>query len=383
MMTRTRSVGLNGRHFWRYAITSPSWLRWVPAVYHFVARDLALVGPRPLSVVEAAALGEAAAARHGVRPGMVSPWWVRQQANVAFEPELETDLWWVRHRSLSGAAGIVLRAALYAMLPAAKATPPRTLTLLGLRLDNPSMREATAAIEAALEAPAPRQIAFVNADCFNRAAHDAEYRDVLGRAATVWPDGLGVRLAGWLHGQPVRENINGTDLFPRLCATLAGTPHSVFLLGGQPGVAARVAGWIATHHPTVHVAGTAHGYFAASEEALVIDQVRRSGATLLLVAFGAPRQDVWIARHLDALGVKVAIGVGGLFDFYSGRIRRAAPWLRELGLEWLWRLLQEPRRLWRRYCVGNVVFMWSVVRSRAAAPPSTARVAPARQGLQS
>jgi len=359
-------VGLNGRVFA---------MRW-PAIVHWLRRDLAIVGPRPLTPGEAHSLGAAAARRHAVRPGLVSPWWVQRRANVAYEPELAVDLAWVERHGARAAIGVLLRALVYALVPMAPATPPRTLSLLGLTVQNLSMREALDAIVTALARPVPRHVAFVNADCFNRAAGDAPYAAVLRRADLVLPDGIGVRLAGAVLGQPVRENVNGTDLFPRLCARLSGTPHSVFLLGGRPGVAEGVAAWMARHHPGVRVAGTQHGYFEAEDELDVVRRVRQSGATLLLVAFGAPRQEVWIHRHLVATGARVAIGVGGLFDFYSGRIRRAAPWMRELGLEWVWRLAQEPGRMWRRYLIGNLAFLLRVWRARGAAATPFAVINP-------
>jgi N-acetylglucosaminyldiphosphoundecaprenol N-acetyl-beta-D-mannosaminyltransferase len=110
------------------------------------------------------------------------------------------------------------------------------------------------------------------------------------------------------------------------------------------------------------IAGTHSGYFAASEESALIAKINRSGAAILLVGLGAPRQDMWIADNLWRLSPPVKIGVGGLFDFYSDRISRAPQWMREIGLEWLWRLIMEPRRMWRRYVVGNPLFLFRVWR---------------------
>lgn len=110
------------------------------------------------------------------------------------------------------------------------------------------------------------------------------------------------------------------------------------------------------------IAGTSSGYFAASEEPALIEQINRSGAAILLVGLGAPRQDVWIANNLTRLRPAVKIGVGGLFDFYSERISRAPQWIREIGMEWLWRLIMEPRRMWRRYLIGNPLFLFRVWR---------------------
>jgi N-acetylglucosaminyldiphosphoundecaprenol N-acetyl-beta-D-mannosaminyltransferase len=107
----------------------------------------------------------------------------------------------------------------------------------------------------------------------------------------------------------------------------------------------------------VTVCGTQHGYFSTAEETDVLRSIEDAKTDLLLVAFGAPKQDLWIREKLGSSNVRVAIGVGGLFDFFSGRIPRAPLWLREMGLEWTYRLYQEPRRLWRRYVVGNAIFL--------------------------
>ena len=173
-------------------------------------------------------------------------------------------------------------------------------------------------------------------------------------------------MAGKVLGRPVRDNVNGTDLFPRLAAALQGRGKRIYLLGGRPGVAEGVARWLAKNYPGVELAGWRHGYFSAEEEAKVLEDVRRSGADLVLVALGAPRQELWIRRHLPKLGAKVAMGVGGLLDFLSGRIPRAPRWIRKLGLEWCYRLYREPGRLWRRYLVGNVVFLVRLARMRLA-----------------
>ena len=139
----------------------------------------------------------------------------------------------------------------------------------------------------------------------------------------------------------------------------------LFLLGGGVGVAQAVATRIAQDWPPIKVVGARDGFFSVAEEGGVVAQIRSSGADCLLVARGVPAQDLLIDRYLPLLGVKVALGVGGLFDFVSGRLLRAPVWMRETGLEWAFRLLQEPRRLWRRYLVGNLTFMGRIWLQRA------------------
>jgi len=231
------------------------------------------------------------------------------------------------------------------------------IRLFEIEIDNVTLEQAVKVVADRLDGDTPTQVSFVNADCVNIASRHAAYLEALQQSDLVFADGIGVRVAGSVLGQPVRDNINGTDLFPRLAAALEGSGKRIYLLGGRPGVAERVARWLAENYPGVELAGWRHGYFSAEEEAAVIEDIRRSGADLALVAFGAPRQELWIRRNLSKLGAKVVIGVGGLMDFFSGRIPRAPRWIREFGMEWCYRLYQEPRRLWRRYLIGNIVFL--------------------------
>jgi len=114
--------------------------------------------------------------------------------------------------------------------------------------------------------------------------------------------------------------------------------------------------------PDLRIAGARDGYFTTEEEPAVVAEINDSGAAILLVAFGVPRQELWIASRRNELKTPVCLGVGGLFDFYSGRIARAPVWMREIGLEWVWRMLQEPKRMWRRYIIGNPLFLSRVWR---------------------
>ena len=238
--------------------------------------------------------------------------------------------------------------------------------IAGIRLLNLAMDDVLAATSAALKRRVRIRVAFVNADCVNIAARDAAYRSCLKASDWVCSDGIGMKIAGHILGRKIRDNVNGTDLFPRLCAELARSGHSVYLLGARRGVAAGAVQWASARYPGLRIAGTRSGYFSSAEEPGVIESIRAARPDVLLVAMGAPRQEKWLHMHLEATGATVGIGVGGLFDFYSGRIPRAPLWLRKLGGEWIYRLLQEPGRMWRRYLVGNFVFLSRIVAEKAA-----------------
>jgi N-acetylglucosaminyldiphosphoundecaprenol N-acetyl-beta-D-mannosaminyltransferase len=238
------------------------------------------------------------------------------------------------------------------------------LGILGIPINNCTMTEALETISEWSHEEGHHQVCFVNADCANIAYLDRAYLQVLRGADLCLADGIGLKLAGKILGQEVKQNVNGTDLFPKLCEVLSGKPVGLFLLGARDGVAQGVADWVRTHFPQVRVCGWQHGYFSSEEEAAVVQRIRDSGAHILLVAFGAPKQDMWIEKHLKDTGARVAMGVGGLFDFYSGRISRAPEWIREIGMEWVYRLIQEPGRLWKRYIIGNGLFLLRVLKDR-------------------
>lgn len=264
-------------------------------------------------------------------------------------------------------------------------TGSRHLEICGLPVDNVTMTEALDLMQDRLTTRTRTRLFFVNADCVNISYRDPDYRHTLQQAELVFADGIGMRLAGRLMGTPIRDNVNGTDLFPLACERLARTGHRVFLLGARPGVVERVRAWAAATHPGLTICGAHHGYFDREQSSEIAERIRRSGADVLFVALGAPLQEKWITEHIDATGVTVALGVGGLFDFFSGDIPRAPRWMRRTGLEWVYRFWQEPRRMWRRYWVGNFVFMGRVARRalahRVAAwagrPPATPRAVPA------
>lgn len=238
----------------------------------------------------------------------------------------------------------------------------KDLELLGLSITNITKEEALDRIDATTEGL--HTMHFVNAHCINVAAKDAEYHAILANADALFADGSGIRLAGSTLGCPIVDNVNGTDLFPLLCSRFAKTGKRLFLLGSAPGVAEKAARWAEEYTGSSIIAGTYHGYFKTGEESSVIEAINASGAELLLVALGVPRQEKWIASVRSLLQVPLCMGVGALFDFYSGTVSRAPLWMRKIGLEWVWRLLLEPGRMWRRYIVGNVVFIVRLMKLR-------------------
>lgn len=242
--------------------------------------------------------------------------------------------------------------------------PRSVVRLLGLAIANVTLDEAVDLLVSRVRLRVPTRVCFVNAHCVNVAASDARYRRCLAAADLIFADGTGMRLAGRIMRSPIVDNVNGTDLFPRLCGALTKGGARLFLLGAEPGVAEDVATWIRDRYPHLDIVGTRHGYESIEQADETVATIRDSRADILLVAMGVPKQELWIHEHLGECGVPVALAVGGLFDFYSGRARRAPLWMRRLGIEWLFRLCREPRRLWRRYLIGNWMFVGRVWATR-------------------
>jgi N-acetylglucosaminyldiphosphoundecaprenol N-acetyl-beta-D-mannosaminyltransferase len=357
--SRIECYGLFNRGGERCGITGN-----LPLLWSIVTGDLDWVGPSARNIGELDLRAEDQRRILSVPPGVVCTWWIRTRTNIAYGTQKETDLDFVEKRSYREKVGILARAGLAAFYGGSRGEFPMIANILGLPIDNLSLDQAVDQIVCPVKGPRSRQVSFLNVDCVNKAITDLEYRRVLVNSELRLADGIGLRIGGKLLRSEIRENVNGTDLFPRLCARMAQEGLSVYLLGGRPGVPEEVAAWIHWRYPGLRVAGHRHGYFQPTEETAILADILQSGADILLVGLGAPLQEKWIHRNGERLRVRSAIGVGGLFDFYSGRIPRAPQWLRELGLEWTYRLCQEPGRMWRRYLLGNIRFLARVLVAR-------------------
>jgi N-acetylglucosaminyldiphosphoundecaprenol N-acetyl-beta-D-mannosaminyltransferase len=339
--------------------------RWRHALVEVLRGDLSFVGPRPAFVGVRSAWS-----RSSVRPGLFCTWWIRQRSAIAYGSEAAADCEYVESRGAASDLGILLRAAwaaVFGKVEEVAAVGQARVSMLGVEIDNLTVEEAIPAIVEDGRGNRLKQVSFVNPHCLNIACKDESYRSILNQSDVVLADGIGLLVASrWLR-RPLRQNVNGTDLFPELCGAMSRLGLRMYLLGAQPGVAERAGDWVRAHYPELRIAGCRDGFFVAKEEPEVLQGIAESKADVLLVALGVPGQEKWIHKHCAALAsstVRCAIGVGGLFDFYSGRIPRAPLWMREAGLEWTYRLYQEPGRLWRRYLVGNTVFLARVLRER-------------------
>jgi N-acetylglucosaminyldiphosphoundecaprenol N-acetyl-beta-D-mannosaminyltransferase len=240
------------------------------------------------------------------------------------------------------------------------------ITLLDAPVNNVSFAEAVERIVAMCRAGKPCYVVTPNVDHVMRLQKDERFREIYGKAALSLADGMPLIWAAKLLGTPLKAKVSGSDLFVELCRRSAEDHLRVFLLGAAPGVADKARDVLVARYPGLQIVGTlsprlnSDGTSPDDEEIEKI--VKAAKPHLLFLAFGAPKQEYWIARMHDYLQVPVTIGVGASFDFVAGTVRRAPRWMQKAGLEWFWRLMQEPRRLWRRYLVDDLPFVWRVMR---------------------
>lgn len=237
------------------------------------------------------------------------------------------------------------------------------LIILGIPIDDLDMNSALVRIDNFIadgrKTGKTHQIATVNADFVVKARQDPELRRILQESDMATADGMPLVWGARLLGMPLNGRVTGADLVPTLAERAAQEGYSIFLLGAAPGVAARAAEVLTERHPGLKIAGVLSPPKASVLEMDpgIIDAVRAAKPDILLVAFGSPKQEKWIAMHAPDLQVPVAIGVGGTLDFIAGQTKRAPQWMQRTGLEWVFRLLQEPRRLFRRYVSDMLGFI--------------------------
>lgn len=207
-----------------------------------------------------------------------------------------------------------------------------------------------------------------NVNCLNLAFDSVWLHDLLNSADAVFCDGAGVMLGARILGYHIPERITYADWMWQLSEFAEPRGFTFFFLGARPGVADKAAASLKARYPDLRVVGAHHGYFdktpGSVENEAVIEQINAVKPNILIVGFGMPLQERWLMENWDRIDANVALTGGAVFDYVSGELRRAPRWMTDNGLEWLGRLIIEPRRLWKRYLIGNPLFLWRVIKQR-------------------
>jgi N-acetylglucosaminyldiphosphoundecaprenol N-acetyl-beta-D-mannosaminyltransferase len=206
----------------------------------------------------------------------------------------------------------------------------------------------------------PSQLITLNSLMYNMLLHNKELERAMLSAFLVLPDSIGISTAAGMFGKMRVDRLPGIDLMDNICETASKNGFRIYLLGSKPGIAELTAEKLKTRHRSLEIAGTMHGYFESVEENAVIEKIRLSRADILFVGFAIPHQEIWIQKNLLSLGVPIVMGIGGSFDVISGRLKRAPLWMRYMGIEWMFRVLQEP---WRIFRIKDLpLFAWNMLK---------------------
>ena len=207
-----------------------------------------------------------------------------------------------------------------------------------------------------------KSLFFLNAHCFNVAQKNVRYKQALNSADLILNDGIGLKLGGYLTGLRITNNLNGTDLIPKIIEMGIEENKKFYFIGSTTETLRKAKEELEKKDKNIQIEGVYHGFFTEKDEQYIIDEINRKEIDILIVGMGVPKQELWIEKIRKELKtVKLSIAGGAIFDFISQRIKRAPLWMQKMNIEWIFRLLIEPKRMWKRYLVGNFEFFFKVL----------------------
>lgn len=248
----------------------------------------------------------------------------------------------------------------------------QSVEIMGVRVMAIEQHRLVEQVLAWVRAEAQHTVTYVNAHCLNLAVENPAYREQLNHTDLVYVDGIGVVWAGWMCGVRGLHKVTGRNWITELCQKGEADHLRLYLLGGEPGVAGQARQVLTQHYPKLCICGSADGYFQQKNEECVVEEINASQTEVLLIGMGAPTQENWVAKNRSRLQANVCWSVGALFDYLAGVEKPVPTWLEQMGLEWAWRLKENPKRKWKRYCmgiprfVGRVTWQWLTGRTRHA-----------------
>ncbi len=236
------------------------------------------------------------------------------------------------------------------------------IVFMGCQIDNLTMEETLGRVEEFVQSGKPHQHVVVNVDKIVKAAKDPALREIINRCDLINVDGMPIVCASRVLGRPLKERVTGVDLFERLLERARERGWGVYFLGAQEEVVKKVVQRAQSRYLGLRIVGYRNGYWNHEEEAGIVADIRQARPQLLFVAISSPRKEIFLGRYQQEMGVPFAMGVGGTFDVFVGKVQRAPLWMQTWGLEWFFRFLQEPRRMFKRYFVDDLYFFWLLAR---------------------
>lgn len=236
------------------------------------------------------------------------------------------------------------------------------IEMMGCQIDNLTMEETLQRIEAFITTGKPHQHVVINVDKLVKAQKDPNLQQIINRCELINVDGMPVLWASRLLGKPLKERVAGIDLYEALMARAASRGWRIFLLGAKEEIVSRVKLIYETKYPELKIVGYRNGYWEPHEEEGVAAQIGQSHPDILFVAISSPKKEEFLSRFQAKMSVPFSMGVGGTFDVAAGTIKRAPEWMQRCGLEWFYRFLQEPRRMFRRYFIEDMAFIGFLAR---------------------
>ena len=237
-----------------------------------------------------------------------------------------------------------------------------SVEIFGIKISSLTYQEVIDYIGKFIQSKELHRIVLLNPHYFLVARKFPKFMNYLKSSDLVLADGIGIVLACWILSGRIVNRIVGTDLMPLLAKAGADKGWKFYFLGAKPGIAEKAAENFKKMYPNFNIVGIHHGYFSEDEEKKVVDKIKAAEPDILVVCLGVYKQDMFIEKYQKEVKVPVAFGNGAAFDFWSGVVKRAPKWMQKIGLEWFWRLLQEPKRLWKRYLIGNTIFIFLVIK---------------------
>ena len=253
----------------------------------------------------------------------------------------------------------------------------RRVPILNTYIDALTMEETISEVEKIIARGIPTQHVVINANKVNLMNEDPELKRIVNECPLINADGISILWAAKVLGVPIKDRVTGIDLFLNLVELASEKGYKIYLFGAKEEVVRKVKKVFEEEYPTLQIVGYRNGYFTEEDEPEIVKNMAESGADMMFVAFSSPKKEYWINKYIDQLNIPFVMGVGGSFDVVAGVTERAPKWVQIRGFEWLYRLVQEPRRMWRRYVIGNAQFIGYTVKTRLEQRQSDEDVAPA------